>query len=93
MQDRIAVEVVITGRVQGVWFRAWTRDEARALGLTGWVRNEADGSVRALFCGPQAAVAEMLERCRHGPPMARVDAVAASPGEPVPGLAEFRVER
>ena len=54
-----AVRVRITGRVQGVYFRGWTRDEAARLGLDGWVRNEADGSVTALIAGPAA------ERGRH----------------------------
>jgi acylphosphatase len=89
----IAVEVRITGRVQGVWFRGWTRREARALGLAGWVRNEPDGSVRALFIGPSPAVEAMLGRCYDGPPLARVDAVSAAPVDPVPDLTDFRAER
>jgi acylphosphatase len=64
--------VRITGRVQGVGFRFWTRGQAQRLGLTGWVRNEADGSVTALICGPNVAVSTMLERCRSGPPGASV---------------------
>jgi acylphosphatase len=89
----IAVAAWITGRVQGVWFRAWTRDEARELGLAGWVRNEPDGSVRALFIGPRAAVDLMLARCRDGPPLARVDAVETAPVAPVPDAAGFQVLR
>lgn len=91
--DRIAVEARITGRVQGVWFRAWTRDEARRLGLAGWVRNEADGSVRALFIGPGATVEAMLVLCREGPPLARVAGIETRPVNPVPDLAEFEVRR
>ena len=87
----IATAARITGRVQGVWFRGWVRGEARRLGLTGWVRNEPDGSVAALFVGPGAAVAAMLALCREGPPPARVDAVETTPVAPVPELAEFRV--
>ncbi|MCW0000687.1 acylphosphatase [Pararhizobium sp. YC-54] len=67
-----AALVRITGRVQGVGFRFWTRGQAQRLGLTGWVRNEADGSVTALICGPAAAVSTMLERCWRGPPGASV---------------------
>ena len=70
-----AVRVRITGRVQGVWFRAWTREEARDLGLDGWVRNRADGSVEAVFAGAADDVAAMLRLCRKGPPLARVEAV------------------
>jgi len=91
--ETIAVEVRITGRVQGVWFRAWTQAEARGLGLAGWVSNEPDGSVRALFVGPRAAVDEMLARCRHGPPMARVDAVKTTPVAPAPDTGGFNVLR
>ncbi len=89
----IAVEVRITGRVQGVWFRAWTQGEARALGLAGWVLNEPDGSVRALFAGPRAEVEAMLARCRGGPPSARVDGIETAPVTPVPVLEGFRVLR
>jgi acylphosphatase len=67
--------VVISGRVQGVWFRGWTVDEARARGLDGWVRNRRDGGVEAVFQGPPEAVAEMIAACHQGPPIARVVAV------------------
>lgn len=69
------VRVRVTGRVQGVFFRAWTAETARALSLSGWVRNCRDGSVEALFAGERGAVETMLERCREGPPAARVEAV------------------
>ncbi len=91
--DRIAVEARITGRVQGVWFRGWVREQARRLGLNGWVRNQPDGSVAALLVGPGTAVAAMLALCHRGPPPARVHAVETTPVAPVPELAEFRVER
>ena len=90
-RDRICVSARITGRVQGVWFRGWVREEARRLGLTGWVRNEPDGSVAALFVGPGTAVAAMLALCREGPPHAQVLGVEAAPVIPVPELAGFRV--
>ena len=72
----------ITGRVQGVGFRAWVGDQARSLGLSGWVRNRCDGSVEALFAGPAAAVGQMTARCRTGPSMARVAGVAIRDGTP-----------
>ncbi len=75
MSDARTVKVRVTGRVQGVGFRWWTQQEARRPGLTGWVRNEDDGSVRALLRGPEDAVGRMLERLRHGPPGARVEHV------------------
>jgi len=62
----------MSGRVQGVWFRAWTQQEASALGLDGWVRNCRDGTVEAVFRGPVDAVDAMLELCGQGPPDARV---------------------
>jgi acylphosphatase len=64
--------VVIRGQVQGVGFRAWTEAMADRCGLQGWVRNRRDGSVEALFAGPQEQVAAMIELCREGPPGARV---------------------
>ncbi|MEL6265360.1 MAG: acylphosphatase [Pseudomonadota bacterium] len=76
MSDRVSLRVSITGRVQGVGYRDWTRDHAHGLGLHGWVRNEPDGSVSAVFSGPTAAVDRMIEACRTGPPAARVDDIA-----------------
>ncbi|MGF1605724.1 MAG: acylphosphatase [Rhodothalassiaceae bacterium] len=75
------VSVRITGRVQGVSFRAWTEARAGELGVSGWVRNRSDGAVEALFCGPENAVDQLLAACRTGPPLARVDDVAATPSE------------
>ncbi len=69
------VRVVISGRVQGVWFRGWTVDEATARDLDGWVRNRRDGTVEAVFQGPPETVDAMIALCRQGPPAARVDAV------------------
>jgi acylphosphatase len=66
------VSVKIEGRVQGVYYRAWTEQTARALGLDGSVRNASDGSVEAVFSGPTDKVDEMLRRCADGPPDARV---------------------
>jgi acylphosphatase len=67
-----AARLVITGRVQGVGFRAWTRREAHRRGLRGWVRNLRDGSVEALVIGEAAAVDSVVEACRRGPAMAQV---------------------
>ncbi len=85
-----AVRVRITGRVQGVWFRAWTEAEARERALDGWVRNRRDGSVEALFHGPEDVVDRMLAACRVGPPAARVADVAAVEAE-APEVAGFTV--
>ena len=69
------VTVRIEGMVQGVFYRAWTEQNARELGLDGSVRNSLDGSVEAVFSGPANYVEEMLERCLTGPPDAMVSAV------------------
>jgi len=74
--ERRTVRVLITGRVQGVAYRAWTERNAKALGLQGWVRNRRNGAVEALFSGASDRVEEMLERCRDGPPSAMVGEVA-----------------
>ena len=74
-----AERLTISGRVQGVWYRAWTVENARALGLRGWVRNRADGSVEALVIGDPSAIEEMARRCHAGPPKARVAAVSRTP--------------
>ena len=72
--ERIA-RARIRGKVQGVWYRAWTNEEARELSIDGWVRNRKDGSVEAVFAGRAEDVDRMLALCRSGPPLARVDAV------------------
>lgn len=77
-----AVRVRIEGRVQGVWYRGWTVDEAKRRHLDGWVRNRSDGSVEALFSGPKRDVNAMLEACWQGPPAAKVSAVHPRPAEP-----------
>lgn len=74
-----AQHVSIRGRVQGVGYRAWVADEAMRRGLEGWVRNRRDGSVEAVFAGPEDTVSAMLEACRRGPSAARVDAVDSIP--------------
>jgi acylphosphatase len=76
-----ALRLVISGRVQGVGFRAWTRREARRRGVRGWVRNRADGSVEALFIGEAIALEAMAEACWHGPPVAEVRDIARHPAE------------
>ena len=65
----------IRGRVQGVGFRYWAVGRARALGLRGWVRNRADGSVEAVAMGPQEAIHAFIAACRTGPRGARVDSL------------------
>lgn len=71
----ICRHVVITGRVQGVGYRAWTEDAAAERRLRGWVRNRRDGTVEAVFIGPDSVVAEMIDACRQGPRSAHVTRV------------------
>lgn len=70
-----SLRVVVSGRVQGVWFRAWTEREAKALGLDGWVRNRRDGSVEAVISGAEDAVEAMLKALWEGPDLAQVESV------------------
>ncbi len=78
-QGRKAVRLIISGRVQGVWFRGWTVDRAHELGLDGWVRNRADGTVEALVVGPEEQVNQMIDLCREGPKLALVDDIEIHP--------------
>ncbi|MGI9509049.1 MAG: acylphosphatase [Geminicoccaceae bacterium] len=79
--QKTGVRVRIEGRVQGVWFRGWTRRAAEDLGLDGWVRNCSDGSVEAVFSGPAPSVDAMIEHCHRGPPAAAVTSVHQEPYE------------
>lgn len=72
---KICVHGYVTGKVQGVWYRANTQQEAQRLGLTGWVKNLSDGRVEFCICGEQTSVSEMQDWLRQGPPRARVDEV------------------
>lgn len=71
--NAVRARVMVDGLVQGVWFRASTRDIARGLGLAGWVRNLVTGGVEAVFEGPRERVEQAVAWCRTGPPGARVD--------------------
>jgi acylphosphatase len=88
-----AIRVRVTGRVQGVSFRAWTEGRARTLGLDGWVRNESDGSVSALIGGRADAVAEMVAALHEGPRWARVDRVETEPADPADVPPGFQITR
>jgi acylphosphatase len=72
--------ITIRGRVQGVGYRAFVEDEAIARDLEGWVRNRRDGSVEAVFAGPEDVVSDMIASCRRGPSSARVEAVQDEAG-------------
>ena len=84
--------VRVFGRVQGVWFRGWAVDEARGLGLDGWVRNRRDGSVEMLLAGSEQAIATMIWRAHRGPSAAHVERIETEDTEeaPAPGGFEQR---
>jgi acylphosphatase len=88
MPDRKIIHADIAGVVQGVWFRAWTVQEAQARGLDGWVRNRRDGSVEAVFAGPSDLVDDMVRACHRGPDAALVSNVhiASEPSDPGRGF-------
>ena len=71
----VARHVSVTGRVKGVFFRAWTRDQATELGVTGWVRNCPDGRVDLHIEGEEGAVQQLIDRLHRGPPAAKVEDV------------------
>lgn len=89
--DTLRVRVTVEGKVQGVWYRAWTQEQAAARGLAGWVRNRRDGSVEAVFEGPSATVEAIIAACWDGPPAARVQAVRVEPIPAEPPLDGFEV--
>lgn len=76
------VRAVISGRVQGVGYRAWTAATAREFKLKGWVRNLRDGTVEAVFSGEEISVIAMLDTCKKGPMLARVDKIEQFTCEP-----------
>ena len=86
----VARRVRVTGRVQGVWFRAWTKEQATGLGIAGWVRNCDDGAVEAHIEGEQGAVEQLVERMRRGPLGARVDNLHFRE-DPPEGLPKFSI--
>ncbi|MGB9627142.1 MAG: acylphosphatase [Thermodesulfobacteriota bacterium] len=71
--EKARARVIVEGRVQGVFFRAHTQEEAYVLGLTGWVKNRRDGRVEAVFEGDKEKVERMIQWCHYGPPGARVN--------------------
>ena len=80
-----AKHVLVTGRVQGVSFRAWTREQAQARGVSGWVRNRPDGSVEAVISGSGEAVEALIAALHEGPPAANVEGVHIMETEPPSG--------
>lgn len=92
MADRTRVHVFVSGTVQGVYYRASTRDTARNAGVDGWVKNRADGRVEAVFEGSEGAVSEMVEWCHEGSSAAEVENVEIDHENPE-GTDGFEVRR
>lgn len=87
-----AKHVLVTGRVQGVSFRAWTREQAERLGVAGWVRNKPDGSVEAVISGSDDAVSALIGALHNGPMMAKVDDLRVTDADP-PAESGFHIRR
>ena len=77
-----ARRLIVHGRVQGVWYRNWTVEAARNLGLTGWVRNRDDGTVEIHAEGENAAIDRLIELAQNGPPAARIESIDRDEAEP-----------
>ncbi len=92
MEGRTRAHVFVSGRVQGVYYRASTRQKAHESGVDGWVKNLSDGRVEAVFEGEHDSVEAMIEWCRTGSPKARVHDVEVEYEEPT-GLESFEVRR
>ena len=92
MADRTRAHVFVSGTVQGVYYRATTRDRATEAGVDGWVKNLPDGRVEAVFEGEKATVESMVEWCHEGSPAARVEDVAVE-YEESRGLDGFEIRR
>ncbi len=92
MSSNTRAHVFVSGTVQGVYFRATTREQANEHGVDGWVQNLDDGRVEAIFEGETDAVEEMIEWCHTGSPGATVDSVTVDYESPE-GLSDFRVRR
>jgi acylphosphatase len=91
-EDTERARVVVSGRVQGVFFRDSTREKAESLSLAGWVKNRSDGTVEAVFEGPSERVREMIEWCESGPSHAEVENVEANFETPENDLPSFEVK-
>jgi acylphosphatase len=93
--DQSAIQArrfVVRGRVQGVGFRWFVEREAHLLGIAGWVRNNADGTVEVLAAGTRDQLSGLRSRLHQGPRASRVDVVEESEARPVSGLSTFRIE-
>ncbi len=86
----VAIRIVMSGRVQGVGFRAWAERRARERGLSGWIRNCRDGTVEAVFAGQKSRVDQIIDLCRSGPAHARVEVLERYEAE-APAMPGFQI--
>ncbi len=86
-----AINAIIKGRVHGVFFRAYTRRTAKALGISGWVRNKSDGTVECFAQGPEPEITEFIKFLYKGSPAARVEGVDITEEQPDIELKDFRI--
>ena len=86
------VNVIVSGKVQGVWFRASTKQKADELGITGWVKNTSDGNVEALFEGLDKNVGEIVDWCKTGPPLAEVKNIRIIRLDPKKDFNDFSIK-
>lgn len=91
--ERVLAEVYVRGRVQGVFFRQFTKNAAQELGIGGYARNLPDGCVQVLAEGPKGSVEAFVQRLRRGPPMARVDSLEVEWKEPSGEFVDFAIRR
>lgn len=84
-------KAIVEGRVQGVFFRAYTQEEATRLGLTGWTRNMPDGNVEVLMEGEEEQIQQMIDWLYRGSPMSRVTGVITLEEEPLGGMTDFQI--
>jgi acylphosphatase len=89
--ERVRAHVLISGRVQGVSFRAYARDRARAIGVGGWIRNLPDGRVEAIFEGTRSTVQQMVSWCYSGPILATVEKVELTWEQPTGKEGSFAI--
>jgi len=88
----LRVKLLISGSVQGVFFRQSAKLEAEKLGIVGWVKNRDDGNVEAMVEGEKAKIAEFIKWCKNGPPFAKVEKVEVEEQKGAEGFSEFSIQ-
>ena len=89
----VKAHVFIEGKVQGIFYRMWTREQAQKLGLAGWVRNLEDGRVEAVFEGPKDKVEKMVKKCHKGPNLAGIEHIDVNWEEATGEFGTFEITR